>query len=234
MLHFSDTVIINTTVLCNALKSLSANGFKVFMYTYNSAIHFSDYGQGYSMGYLTKLEEDLQLNYDQLVDGFIENKQKNYLDALVVIKNHDQEIEFQWILDLVYPNTEAEPDTIDHAWIEDLTRVNFHDIQEFLVIDDLILSQCGEVKSNKIQYINTKHWRIIRQEALERDKFQCTECDSTDHLHVHHLTYENEGHEKLEDLIILCRGCHAKKPKRKTSEVKYEHNEANTREMSCM
>lgn len=28
-------------------------------------------------------------------------------------------------------------------------------------------------------------------------------------LHVHHNTYVNYGEERLEDLIVLCRECHA-------------------------
>ncbi len=57
---------------------------------------------------------------------------------------------------------------------------------------------------------------MIRLRAIERDNHKCIECGAGESLQVHHLTYENEGHEKLEDLVTLCRGCHSKKPKRKT------------------
>ncbi len=60
-----------------------------------------------------------------------------------------------------------------------------------------------------------KHWEVVRQQALERDNHQCTECGETNNLHVHHLTYKHKGHELVTDLITLCRSCHAKTRKTK-------------------
>ena len=55
---------------------------------------------------------------------------------------------------------------------------------------------------------NNSHWRKTRLEVLYRDHYICTSCGSTDNVVVHHLTYENAGHEKMEDLTTLCSACH--------------------------
>ena len=51
-------------------------------------------------------------------------------------------------------------------------------------------------------------------------------CGLEEYLCVHHLTYENYGHEKPEDLITLCRGCHYKvhKLNKELTFVSYESN----------
>jgi len=60
------------------------------------------------------------------------------------------------------------------------------------------------------QYLQTDHWQDTREKALKRAKFKCQLCNSTDTLDVHHRTYEHRGYEYAADLIVLCRGCHAK------------------------
>jgi hypothetical protein len=61
----------------------------------------------------------------------------------------------------------------------------------------------------------TKHWRSLRLEAIERADFRCERCnwasdDWWGHgLKVHHLTYERAFAELLEDVEVLCSGCHA-------------------------
>jgi hypothetical protein len=47
---------------------------------------------------------------------------------------------------------------------------------------------------------------------LDMAGYCCQLCDRSGRdvqLDVHHRTYENYGQEKLEDLIVLCRRCHA-------------------------
>jgi len=55
-------------------------------------------------------------------------------------------------------------------------------------------------------------WQKKRLKILERDKFQCKCCDSTDKtLHVHHIFYL-KGYEPWDysnsTLITLCKECH--------------------------
>lgn len=81
-------------------------------------------------------------------------------------------------------------------------------------------------------YISSPLWAKIRQLALGHYGCICSRCGErgTD---VHHKTYERwGGNEKLEDLEVLCRGCHeahhriersnkvpAKKKKKKSARV---------------
>ena len=60
------------------------------------------------------------------------------------------------------------------------------------------------------EYLQTKHWRNKRYEALKRANHKCQLCGSKENLQVHHNTYDNRGNEKDEDLIVLCEICHAK------------------------
>ena len=37
---------------------------------------------------------------------------------------------------------------------------------------------------------------------------KCALCPRTHELNVHHLNYERLGHERVEDVIVLCVRCH--------------------------
>jgi hypothetical protein len=52
------------------------------------------------------------------------------------------------------------------------------------------------------------YWKMIRQQALERDGHRCRACGARGRLDVHHLTYARVGKEDLDDLLTLCRSCH--------------------------
>ncbi len=60
------------------------------------------------------------------------------------------------------------------------------------------------------EYLNSEHWKIIREARLKIDNNECKFCGSKNDLHVHHLTYKNKGNEKMYDLITLCKKCHLK------------------------
>jgi hypothetical protein len=58
-------------------------------------------------------------------------------------------------------------------------------------------------------YLLTAHWKQLRAEALGRAEQRCQLCNSdVKPLHVHHRTYARRGHERLEDLTVLCSECH--------------------------
>ena len=59
-------------------------------------------------------------------------------------------------------------------------------------------------------YLKTPHWYQTREDALRTARRRCQLCNSTRYLEVHHRTYERRGHELPEDLIVLCKNCHAK------------------------
>lgn len=54
-------------------------------------------------------------------------------------------------------------------------------------------------------------WHEARYPILERDGYQCQECGSTQDLDVHHIQARKDGgDDSPENLITLCKGCHAK------------------------
>jgi len=58
------------------------------------------------------------------------------------------------------------------------------------------------------EYLQTKHWKNIREIALLRANHKCRMCGSKEKLQVHHNTYNNLGNERNEDLTVLCKECH--------------------------
>lgn len=61
-------------------------------------------------------------------------------------------------------------------------------------------------------YIGSNLWRSLRLEAIARDKYRCSLCDSPDDLEVHHRRYPPFGRwdlDCLEALTTLCHDCHA-------------------------
>lgn len=60
------------------------------------------------------------------------------------------------------------------------------------------------------QYLQTQHWQKTREAAIERAGDACQLCSSTAALNVHHNNYTNLFDERPEDVIVLCRHCHAK------------------------
>ena len=53
----------------------------------------------------------------------------------------------------------------------------------------------------------SEQWKTIRTQRLEFDNGLCVFCKSAAE-EVHHVTYDNTGRERLEDLRSLCRLCH--------------------------
>lgn len=68
-----------------------------------------------------------------------------------------------------------------------------------------------DYKQNYKQYLETEHWKSIRESKLKETGYKCQLCSKTDaELHVHHNTYERIGDEDMNDLIVLCKDCHKK------------------------
>ena len=59
------------------------------------------------------------------------------------------------------------------------------------------------------EYLQTSHWLRMRIAALEYAEERCQVCYSDEDLAVHHRTYERRGMERLSDLTVLCKTCHA-------------------------
>jgi hypothetical protein len=58
------------------------------------------------------------------------------------------------------------------------------------------------------QYLQTEHWKEVRQFALNRAKYRCQTCSGQNNLNVHHNTYRSLWKEKATDVIVLCEECH--------------------------
>lgn len=56
--------------------------------------------------------------------------------------------------------------------------------------------------------VNRRRYGGNHFKVLKRDEFKCTECNSKDQLCVHHID-ENIRNNKMDNLITLCKGCHA-------------------------
>ena len=74
------------------------------------------------------------------------------------------------------------------------------------------------------EYIKTPQWQEKRTKRILLDNFTCQKCgERRNHLDVHHINYENLGHEDIyRDLITLCRSCHEEVEKNKKREEKKE------------
>lgn len=63
-----------------------------------------------------------------------------------------------------------------------------------------------------IEHPNPRHWAHIRRIALLRDGQSCRTCWKSakdgHSLECHHRHYDNWGHERPEDVVILCDRCH--------------------------
>jgi hypothetical protein len=57
-------------------------------------------------------------------------------------------------------------------------------------------------------YLRSEAWSAKRQAAIRRAGGRCQLCNRSGPLEVHHRTYERLGHERDDDLIVLCRSCH--------------------------
>ena len=60
-------------------------------------------------------------------------------------------------------------------------------------------------------YLASEAWQLRRIQAIAAADSKCERCakPGTDKsLHVHHLTYERLGRERVSDLRALCRDCH--------------------------
>ena len=76
-------------------------------------------------------------------------------------------------------------------------------------------------KDRYLAYLASDTWTKIRCDMFMLRDGKCELCGKAG-TQVHHLTYENLGHEEPTDLILLCGKCHQKehglikpKPKRK-------------------
>jgi hypothetical protein len=78
------------------------------------------------------------------------------------------------------------------------------------VLDSIAIAQAKALPYEL--YLQSDWWRARRLVALDRAGHRCQLCDKTTatQVDVHHRSYERLGAEREEDLIVLCRPCHAR------------------------
>lgn len=64
-------------------------------------------------------------------------------------------------------------------------------------------------KIDYYRYLQSSAWSAKRKAAFSYHGRVCSICGSERSLHVHHRHYRTLGRERMRDLQILCRGCHA-------------------------
>lgn len=81
----------------------------------------------------------------------------------------------------------------------------------------------GPITDNRKQryriYLNSEHWKNLRQEKLEKNP-RCEKCGRSTCLDVHHLVYRDLYDVTLKDLQTLCRSCHNKEHEKKNCKSK--------------
>jgi 5-methylcytosine-specific restriction endonuclease McrA len=57
-----------------------------------------------------------------------------------------------------------------------------------------------------------------REAAMARAGHRCEDCSSREQLTLHHLHYRSVGHERPEDLAVLCWPCHQERHRDRNGE----------------
>lgn len=82
-----------------------------------------------------------------------------------------------------------------------------------LTVDNLnelylnFLEACIKVKFEN--YLNSTHWKIFKNYAIEQSNHTCSICGNNENLNVIH-DYKNLGRETLEDVLVVCNNCISK------------------------
>lgn len=76
-------------------------------------------------------------------------------------------------------------------------------------IEEALIKALAGNKINYKTYLESTHWYMVSERAKKGAGYRCQLCNKGGELHAHHRTYENIGHEKLSDIVVLCRKCHA-------------------------
>lgn len=72
------------------------------------------------------------------------------------------------------------------------------------------------------EYLRSLEWKDRRDDKLWEAGYRCSMCGADGYdvrLEVHHLTYERVGHERSEDLMVLCRACHEKRHSKEWADI---------------
>lgn len=90
-----------------------------------------------------------------------------------------------------------------------------------------IIDSNGQKHYSYSDYLNSNHWKSLRQNILSQRNNTCEQCRTrlTPYwLHLHHLTYDRVGREHNSDLLLVCKPCHEKIHGRSLGNIYYSNN----------
>jgi 5-methylcytosine-specific restriction endonuclease McrA len=96
-------------------------------------------------------------------------------------------------------------------------------MKRFIILAGIVLA--AVIYYNTPQgYYRSPLWQMTRSRILKRDNFTCQKCGVKINLQVHHVHYRHKlfsgyGSNIDEDLLTLCRKCHAKQHKLNSANI---------------
>src|SRR6266705_1325464 len=58
------------------------------------------------------------------------------------------------------------------------------------------------------RYAASREWQVLRRAVFTRAGGTCERCAKNPATQVHHMTYTRRFHERVSDLLAVCRPCH--------------------------
>lgn len=92
------------------------------------------------------------------------------------------------------------------AWEAKGDNLAWGDLPELRRDRSIALIVLGLREMEYADYLQTHHWKVVRQEALDRARGLCI-CGEPA-FDVHHMHYRTRGFEGPGDVVALCRDCH--------------------------
>lgn len=213
---FPSITIIPDNTLLSALWQLDPETFKLFIYLHHRAEKFRGdmHGLPFDSELSDYVHKTIGLDQYTTIAAFMTLREMEWVQAFCAVesdrRDRGKEIHYLWCMQLVTP--EGKTNLCNGIQQVENPQDGRYANDTIIAIGTQYLPSPLPPTPQKAkrgrQYSN--HFKRIRHKVLERDGHKCTKCEETSSLHVHHLHYENEGHELLEDLVTLCPSCHRK------------------------
>ncbi len=108
-------------------------------------------------------------------------------------------------------------------------RVSFESIWHEYTLVDKAQVVCAAKKLEYSEFLQTIYWKVIADHVRREHGYLCAVCPSEDRLEVHHRRgYHNHGREIevwKDELIPLCKSCHAKYHNKTADEQEQERRD---------
>lgn len=102
----------------------------------------------------------------------------------------------------------------------------------------VVCNDTKEVFTDYNEYLKSKHWTALKTRYKESKLYKsgkCVLCGCNNNINIHHKSYKRLGHERLNDLIVLCQSCHKQLHDRYTNKASSHITLwSMTRHMNCL